>query len=61
MKNIEGFDISFCYNGFVASFSFESDSGNWESRKMVFSTKEALFTYLDHIISLRAADGNTSI
>jgi hypothetical protein len=61
MKNIEGFDISFCHNGFVGSFSFEDDSGSWESRKMVFGTKEALFTYLDHIISLRSADGNTSI
>jgi hypothetical protein len=61
MKGIEGLDISFCYNGFVASLSFENDSGSWESRKMVFDTKEALFTYLDHIISLRVASGNTSI
>jgi hypothetical protein len=61
MKNIEGFDIAFCHNGFVGSFSFYDDSGNWESRKLVFLDRESLFTYLDHIINLRVASGNTSI
>jgi hypothetical protein len=61
MKNIEGFDISFCHNGFVGSFSFEDDSGSWESRKLVFLDRESLFRYLDTIIDARVASGNTSI
>lgn len=53
MKNLEEATISFCDNGFMLQFSYQDEHNDYQSKRMVFSTRSGLYDYLDAIIEAR--------
>ncbi len=61
MKNLDEATISFCDNGFMLQFSYQDEHDNYQAKRMVFTTKDNLYDYLDLLIKTRNKHADPSL
>jgi hypothetical protein len=57
IKNLDEITISLCDNGFVVQISGENELDRYQTKKMVFVSREQMYDYLDTLID----NANSSI
>lgn len=50
IKNLDEITISLCDNGFVVQISGENEQDRYQTKKMVFVTRQQMYDYLDTLI-----------
>ena len=57
IKNLDEITISLCDNGFVVQISGENELDRYQTKKMVFVSRNQMYDYLDTLID----NANSSI
>lgn len=57
IKNLDEITISLCDNGFVVQISGENEQDRYQTKKMVFVSRNQMYDYLDTLID----NANSSI
>jgi len=61
IKNVEEVNVTFCDNGFLALFNYSDEADRYQTKRMIFATKQELYSYFDLLIEVRNKNGNSSI
>lgn len=60
ITSIEEITVNFCDNGFMLQFSYTDETDRYKNKRMVFATKQEVYTYIDSLLAARNKHGNTS-
>jgi len=61
ITSIEEINVTFCDNGFLVQFNYSDEADRYQTKRMIFATKQELCSYFDLLIEVRDKNANSSL